>query len=249
MPLSPIKPLFLLADSQLLFWQHNDKPFLSRIASFLEPKQRNHIKAAYLGASNGDDPQFYPLFTEAMSLIGEHESRMIHSDFNKDDRAFLEKANIILLAGGDTEKGWKVFEKTGIKEILIQRFAEGAILIGVSAGAIQLGQLAWKREENNSFRCFNTMQLVPYVIDAHREDDNWSELGTIIQNGDEYAKGLGLPKGGGAIIHPDLSVEPIRHPLISMEQESNRLKHALLLPPSDSPPPTAVMQQTSATFH
>ncbi|HEU0297882.1 MAG TPA: hypothetical protein VFR37_00465, partial [Longimicrobium sp.] len=47
-------PLFLLADSQLLFWPDERGPFADRIAAAAPGAPR----AAYLGASNGDNPDF-----------------------------------------------------------------------------------------------------------------------------------------------------------------------------------------------
>lgn len=64
---------------------------------------------------------------------------MILSSFPSDDESFVKESDIILLAGGDIEKGWNVFTKVGLKELIIKRYYEGALLIGVSAGAVQLG--------------------------------------------------------------------------------------------------------------
>ena len=61
--MSTIKPIFLLADSQLLFWREEDVPFLERIRKAIEEEQPGKvIRAAYVGAANGDAPEFYDLF-------------------------------------------------------------------------------------------------------------------------------------------------------------------------------------------
>ena len=49
----PIKPIFLLADSQLLFWKENENLFLKTIREHID---NENPKAAYIGASNGDNP-------------------------------------------------------------------------------------------------------------------------------------------------------------------------------------------------
>ena len=72
--------------------------------------------------------------------IGISGRRMIDSSFGPDDRAFLERAQLIVLAGGDVRLGWNTFEKTGMKDVILGRYAQGAVLVGISAGAVQLGR-------------------------------------------------------------------------------------------------------------
>ena len=53
---------------------------------------------------------------------------MIDSSFGPDDRAFLERAQLIVLAGGDVRLGWNTFETTGMKDVILGRYAQGAVL-------------------------------------------------------------------------------------------------------------------------
>ena len=69
---STTKPIFLFADSQLLFWNQNGKPFLNTIRDFLT---QIRPKAAYIGASNGDEPTFYSIFEAAMDSIDIRDRR------------------------------------------------------------------------------------------------------------------------------------------------------------------------------
>ena len=65
-----IKPIFLLADSQLLFYKSKDGLFLDRIKKLIQGEANgDEIKAAYIGASNNDGPQFYEIFEIAMHQI------------------------------------------------------------------------------------------------------------------------------------------------------------------------------------
>ena len=105
----------------------------------LELARDTPLSAAYIGASNGDRPEFYGIFEAAVDAIGINGRRMIDSSFSPDDRAFLERAQLIVLAGGDVRLGWNTFEKTGMKEVILGRYAQGAVLVGISAGAVQLG--------------------------------------------------------------------------------------------------------------
>lgn len=222
-----LKPIFLLADSQLLFWrEETGEPFLARTRWLLEEDEPGkQFKAAYLGASNGDAPEFYDLFVAAMSEIGITDCRMIPSNPQPEDRSFLHQADLVLLAGGDVERGWDVFELTGLRDAISQRYYGGSLLIGVSAGAVQLGLKGWNEEE----KIFDTFRLVPFVVDVHDEPD-WHRLSQVVPRAGEHARGFGIPSGGGALFHPDYSVEPVRHPLVEMSRTDDGVQQSLLLP-------------------
>lgn len=134
----PRRPLYLLADSQLLFWKHRNRPLLAAALDGLPRDAR--LSAAYIGASNGDRPEFYEIFEAAMDTIGITSRRMIDSSFGPEERAFLQGSQLIVLAGGDVRLGWTTFENTGMKDAILSRYTDGAILVGISAGAVQLGQ-------------------------------------------------------------------------------------------------------------
>src|SRR5215210_4406686 len=225
--MSTIKPIFLLADSQLLFWhEEGEEPFLARARKLLEADDPGkEFKAAYLGASNGDAPEFYELFVAAMGEIGLRDCRMIPSAPQPEDRSFLHQADLILLAGGDVERGWDVFEATGLRDAVVQRYYGGALLFGISAGAVQLGLKGWTEDE----KIFDTFRLVPFVIDVH-DEPGWARLSQVVPRAGEHARGFGIPTGGGALYHPDHSVEPVRQPLVEMTQEEEGVRQSLLLP-------------------
>jgi cyanophycinase len=223
---STIKPIILLADSQLLFHREEGEPFLTRAVEAAEEGDVGRpLKAAYLGASNGDAPEFYDLFVAAMSEVEVRDTRMIPSDPAPEDRSFLDSADLILLAGGDVERGWDVFERTGLREAIISRYYAGALLIGVSAGAVQLGLKGWNEDQ----KIFDTFRLVPFVIDVH-DEPGWARLSQIVPKAGEHARGFGIPGGGGAVYHPDYSVEPVRHALVEMSLTEEGVRQALLFP-------------------
>jgi hypothetical protein len=223
---STIKPIILLADSQLLFFREEGEPFLVRAVEACEEGDIGRpLKAAYLGASNGDALEFYDLFVAAMGEVGIRDTRMIPSEPKPEDRAFLDQADLILLAGGDVERGWDVFDHTGLKDQIASRYYAGALLLGVSAGAVQLGLKGWNADE----KIFDTFRLVPFVIDVH-DEPGWARLGQIVARAGEHARGFGIPSGGGAIYHPDYSVEPVRHALVEMSVTEEGVRQALLFP-------------------
>jgi peptidase E len=226
-----VKPMFLLADSQLLFWQTEHGRFLDRVRDALSDETSDREpKAAYLGASNEDNPAFFDLFKAAMEGIDIHECRMIPSKPSSEDFDYLDSADLILLAGGDIAKGWTVFKENGFNEHIIMRYVTGAIMIGVSAGAVQLGLKGWYGEDPTASDLFDTFRLVPLVIDVHAES-SWSRLRHIVRLSGEGTRGIGIPAGGGAIFHPDGSVEPVRHPLTEFSVGEDGITQALLLPP------------------
>ena len=221
-----IKPIFLLADSQLLFWRDEEgHRFLDRVRALIDADEPGRpLKGAYLGASNGDAPEFYDLFLASMAEIGIRDCRHVPARPSPEDLAFLDEADLILLAGGDVRQGWTAFEESGVKDKLGERYYAGALLIGISAGAIQLGLKGWDEEGP-----FDTLRLVPFVVDAHGEPD-WPELHRVLPKAGEHARGFGIPSGGGALYHPDYSVEPVRHPLTEVEIAESGPRQALLMP-------------------
>lgn len=224
-PSRPIQPLYLFADSQLLFWKRNDRLILDTALDGLAWDRP--ISAAYVGASNGDSLEYYEIFEAALDPIGITDRRMIHSSFGPDDRAYLECAQMVVLAGGDVRLGWNTFEKTGMKDVILQRYARGAILVGISAGAVQLGRFGIEASASSPFEVF---QLVPMIIDTHDEQAGWARLSRTMQLLDGSAAGLGIPSGGGAIVHPDATIEPLRRPSHEFRFDSGRIAHSLLCP-------------------
>ncbi len=200
-----LQPIVLLADSQLLFWRENDRLLLERLL-------KERPKAAYIGASNGDNPDFYAIFVAAMEGFGIFDCRMIPSAISEADLAFLNDADIILLAGGDVELGWRSFVTNGLHNHIVRRYFEGATLIGTSAGAVQLGLCGLA--ENGSL--IETFKLVPFIIGAHEESDNWKTTRDLLKLSATNTRGIGLPTGGGAIYRPNQTLEPLRHPFVEL---------------------------------
>lgn len=207
-----LKSIFLLADSQLLFWCENGELLIERL---VKERKRDQLKAAYVGASNGDDPAFYEIFVSAMEGVGVFDCRMIPSAVSEADIAFLNHADIILLAGGDVEAGWRVFLSNGLSDHIVRRYFEGASLIGVSAGAVQLGLCCLAADGS----LIETFKLVPFIIGAHEESNNWKTTKELLRLSGPGKTAIGLPTGGGAIYHADHTLEPLRHPLVRLSLE------------------------------
>jgi cyanophycinase len=222
-----MQPIYLFADSQLLFWRNQDELFLDSIRRLIESTAP---RAAYVGASNGDDPAFYSIFEAAMEGIGIRDCRMILSSFQADDQSFIDESDIILLAGGDVERGWNVFNETGLKEVIIRKYYEGTLLIGISAGAVQLGMFGSSEAEGSANRLIDTFRLIPFIIGAHEEREEWIGLKWAVNLLNGSVKGIGIPAGGGLVYHPDHSIEAIRYPSYELAMRDGELNCSLLFP-------------------
>jgi hypothetical protein len=221
------QPIYLFADSQLLFWGDGGGLFLDSVRRLVA---RDSPGAAYVGASNGDAPEFYSIFEAAMAGVGVHNCRMITRAFPPEEQSFMNEADVILLAGGDVGRGWEAFVETGMREFVVRRYYEGAVLMGVSAGAAQLGLYGLLERDASPDELLGTFGLVPFIIDAHDEGREWGRLRRAVRLLDGAAKGIGIPAGGGLIYHPDRSVEAVRRPLHELSAVGGEVRDALLLP-------------------
>ena len=205
------RAIALLSDSQLLFWRRRGRPFL---ASLREGLPGRRPRAAYLGASNGDRPEFFEIFLGAMAGagVGSEDCRLIPTRPSREDLRFFDSADLILLAGGDPGRGWKAFERSGLGEGIVERYEAGAQLIGISAGAMLLGLFGIGEGDETPF---GALRLVPYLVDAHDEPE-WPRLRGLLGALGPGIRGLGLPSGGGALFRPDRSLESIRYPLVEL---------------------------------
>jgi cyanophycinase len=223
----PIQPIYLLADSQLLFWKTHGVPFL---AATLPDGQPADWKAAYIGASNGDAPEFYEIFREAMRSIAIVDCRHIHASFTEEDARFLDEADLLLLAGGDVATGWDAINRTGIAERIRSRYQEGATLIGVSAGAIQLGLYGSIELAEGAYQLVDTLKLVPFIIGTREEDRQWVGLSTVVQMLDGTNRGVGIRAGGGLVYHPNHGIEAIRYGVCEVAMSNGQLVQTLIFP-------------------
>lgn len=227
-----IKPLYLLADSQLFFWKSSGDSLAERIRADIDSA---NPKAAYIGASNGDQPEFYALFEGAMDSMAISNCRLIPSQPSREDTAFLEDAELIALSGGDVERGWQVFEQNGLKELLPKKRLDGAILMGVSAGAVQLGLGCLSNEARP--KLLDMFRFAPFYVGAHDEGNDWFDLRALVNLSKSDARGIGLPAGGGAVYYADGTLEPLRKPLIEIVKEDAKITENLMAPPDPSHQP------------
>lgn len=227
--MSALKPIYLLADSRLLFFMENGAPLLKRVRDAID---RERPRAAYVGAANGDDPAHYSIFEAAMDLAGVKDRRMIRVTYPPEEAAFLQSADVILLAGGDVARGWQAMGASGITQTVRDRYAEGAVLMGVSAGATLLGEKASNGDDSERLDIFDALGFLPWTVDTHDESNGWRRLRRVVSESGGGVRGLGLPAGSGLVWHTDQTVEPLRRPII--EVSAGDKSETLLLPGSSS---------------
>lgn len=227
-----LQPLYLLADSQLLFWKRQGRPLLESALDGLP--RGTPLRAAYIGASNGDRPEFYEIFEAAMDDVGITERRMILSSFGAEDRDYLERAQLVILAGGDVRLGWRTFQESGMREVILARYSQGAVLVGISAGAVQLGRYGVvEKPDSPATELLEVFSLVPVVIDTHDEATNWERLSDAIHSLEGAATGIGIPSGGGVIAHPDNTIEPLRRAAHEFFFDGTQVTDSLLFADDD----------------
>src|SRR5687768_3045158 len=106
-----VQPLYLLADSQILFWQSLTGPYLKSILG--SSKVPANPKIAYIGASNGDSPEAHAIFAAAIEQLDSPRPHHVRASYSADDRKFLGAADVVVLAGGEVETGWNAFMQSG----------------------------------------------------------------------------------------------------------------------------------------
>ena len=227
----PRQPVYLLSDSEILFHRQEQGLILAKTLNALG-KNRREISSAYIGASNGDAAAFYEIFLYAMELLRITNCRLISSDFNVSDKEFLNQADVIFLSGGDVKRGWHIMQKTAMDQCITQRYVQGALLVGISAGAIQLGLYGWDKTGDDAHAIFEILKIVPFIIDVHDEEHHWQTLRTRIQHSPAMLSGFGIPLRGGMIYHPNQSIEALRKPLIEICRGADGLTENLILPVS-----------------
>ncbi len=225
----PIKPIYLFADSQLLFWKNEGKLYMQSIRDRIETANPS---AAYIGASNDDNPAYYSIFQAAMQSIGIRNCRQIRANFSDGDEQFLATADLILLAGGDVRKGWHTFVNNGIKQLITKRYYDGVVLIGISAGAVQLGLGCLPSESISPADFEYTFKFIPYLIDVHNEDKDWRHLKHAVRTMGNKIVGFGIPSSGGLVYHADQTLEAIRVPANEFSMNGDKMMYCLVYPPT-----------------
>ena len=140
-----------------------------------------------------------------------------------DDASAVGRADLVFVTGGDPTLGAKVLEGTGVSARLREANSRGLPIMGVSAGAIALGQwwVDWPTdgdadenlERTSLVRCTG---VVPgYVFDTHNEEDDWDELrvaARLARRRGDPCRFLGIPTGGALVFREDGAIDVVGRP-------------------------------------
>jgi hypothetical protein len=193
------------------------------------------LSAAYIGASSDYKSEFAEIFELAFTAPTITSRRVVTARYSAMDNMCLTNADIIVLGGGDPIRGWEVMKDRSMTQIITERYLTGTALVGVSAGAVQLGVGAWQDDALVSM-----FRFVPFIIDVHDEDNDFAELARMV--GEERdltppVSGLGIPRGAGLRYHPEQGLTPLRKPLVEIRLDGGQERRSLLIPEKDESEP------------
>jgi hypothetical protein len=178
---------------------------------------------AWIGAANGDHRQW---FERAAAAVRNRYAATLHlartvpaPDLDlAETRRILDDAQLILIGGGDPALIARHVVPSGIGDVLLRRRREGAILVGVSAGAIGLCRY-WVRfpEDDPALELparIGCIGAVPIVCDCHDEDSDWEELRALLdawrrEDPDGSVEAYGIPMGGALWLDGQDLVTPL----------------------------------------
>lgn len=137
------------------------------------------------------------------------------------DAAVVERADLVFVSGGDPCLGAKVLAASGAAAWIREAHARGVPVMGVSAGAILLGDwwIDWPDDEDAPPESATLLPCLGvaagYVFDTHDEADGWGELHTaaalLAARDLTETQLLGIPTRG-ALVFTGTSLEIIGDP-------------------------------------
>jgi len=167
---------------------------------------------AYVGTATDDNRGFFTMIrgglsvtTARMVLVRIASARASMADARK----LLDESDMVFVSGGDVERGVQVLKERDMAEPLRALARRGKPMFGISAGSIMLGR-EWVRfpgDDESRAEIFRCLGITPVHVDAHSEDDGWSELRVLVrllhERGDRDPVGYGLTRKGGLRVELD----------------------------------------------
>ena len=174
---APTAAIFFLGAEDMMFQKFGGIPWLTRVRCELPTRplgpsgEEEPVRATFVGACSGEDPERYERFVEAMALIDVYKcahlrSRPVHPKAKNKGHigpsaralAHLEQSDIIVMGDGDiNHEAWYALAEgvDGLMERIKWRYYCGAVLIGLGTGCQLLSkkwytgepkhELTWKR--------------------------------------------------------------------------------------------------------
>jgi peptidase E len=208
----------------------------------LESLGRPRPLVAYVGVASDDNRGFFTMIRTAMGLAG---ARMRLAKIASprarasEARALLEDADLVFVSGGDVDHGMKVLHERDMAAPIASLARKGKPMLGISAGALLLAR-EWVRfpdDDEARAEVFPCLDVAPIHVDAHSEDDGWSELRVLMrllhERGDTSPVGYGLTRKGGLHVRVDaggVTLEPLGTPTPRIAVRGGKVVAARALP-------------------
>jgi peptidase E len=240
MTLGGTKSLYLLSGGTHLRRKAGDP----LIGQALLETGRERPSVAYVGAASGDDLGFFRILASLLHRAGAGSVALAplcapDADLRR-SRALMEEADVIFLSGGDVDMGMQVLTNRDIVPLLHERFRDGAVCAGLSAGSILLCRqwVRWRNPDDAAgAETFDCLGLAPLVCDTHSEEDGWEELKTLLSLRRASGEiGYGIPTGGALRIRADGRVEALGHPVHRHVFSEGHVEKIADLAPVRAPP-------------
>jgi hypothetical protein len=167
------------------------------------PKARPLV--AYVGAASGDNLAFMKMLSAGLKLSGARvePARTVGKKASASTaRQLLSDCDLVFMSGGDVSAGMEVLHDRDLVTSLRDLAKAGKRMFGISAGSLMLAR-EWVRfpdDDEARAELFECLAIAPVHVDAHSEDDGWSELRTLLrlrhQRGDQKPIAYGLVRPG-----------------------------------------------------
>jgi peptidase E len=172
---------------------------------------------AYVGAASNDNVGFQKMLSGFFVGTGARLEPVKLARKNASTataRRVLDACDAVFMSGGDVEHGMNILHERDMADHLRGLARAGKPFIGISAGSIMTGQ-AWVRfpddDDDSKAELFPCLGVAPLHMDAHSEDDGWSELRVLVKllaKSDADALGYGVPSRGCLQVELDGTGKP-----------------------------------------
>jgi peptidase E len=165
---------------------------------------------AYVGAASGDSLMFQKMIASLLVTAGARvKAAKLVSPRAKVAAAkdLLASCDLVFVSGGDVREGMTVLEERGVVSFFRELAHDKKPMMGISAGSLMLAKewVHFPDDDDTKATLFDCIGAAPIHVDAHSEDDGWSELKTLValrhRRGDADPCGYGLMAKGCLRVH------------------------------------------------
>ncbi len=192
---------------------------------------------AYVGVASDDNTGFQKMLTTELALTGARFRAAKIASAKAPvaaARDLLLECDLVFVSGGDVEHGMNVLKDRGLLPFFRDLCDSGKPMFALSAGSLMLAR-EWVRfpdDDESKAELFECIGAAPIHVDAHSEEDDWSELRALVrllhERGDPDPVGYGLTAKGGLAIEIEgdkVSLEAIGTDIPRLVAPSGKVTH------------------------